>query len=383
MSKASRHSFVRTHPSEKKRAVHTAKAVASKKHAAATSASHVVPRGDYQIVPAYKTGLHPRNIHNQDYDFSALVAAFQPLKAFVRPNPYGKLSIDFADAEAVKHLNAALLKHHYQIDNWDIPAGFLCPPIPGRVDYLHYLADLLTERPLDGQNVPSIPKRLYGHQIKLLDIGTGANGIYPLLGNSCYGWQFVASDIDPVSVKNVQQIAKANPKLTQQLSVRLQDNRGKIFDGIIAPKERFDVTLCNPPFHASLAEATKGTQRKLTNLAANRAAKGHQSSQATSKLNFGGQKAELWCEGGERRFLLDMISQSKPYAAQCLWFTSLVSKKENLKPCYQALESMGAVAVKTINMAQGNKQTRILAWSYLDKSQRVTWSKLRALIDDR
>ncbi len=383
MSKPSRHSYVRTHPSEKKHADKPTKAVkpqpASGKRQRQTQGSKSSGKylAQHQIIAAYQTGLHPRNIHRQDYDFNALIKAYAPLSAYVRPNPYGKLSIDFADADAVKHLNAALLKHHYQIDAWDIPAGFLCPPIPGRVDYLHYLADLLSAQPLDGQNVPTIPKRLYGNKIKALDIGTGANGIYPLLGISQYGWQFVASDIDPQSVSNVQQIAAANTKVSQSLEVRLQQQSSKIFSGIIGADERFDITLCNPPFHASLAEASQGSQRKLANLAANRAAKGHQASQATSKLNFGGQKAELWCDGGEQRFLLDMIAESKAFATQCLWFTSLVSKKENLTACYKALDKVAAVTVKTINMTQGSKLTRVLAWTFLDAKQQALWAKYR------
>lgn len=82
-------------------------------------------------------GLHPRNLHGQGYDFDALMDTTPELKPFVRPNPYGNLSIDFADPRAVKLLNLALLRLHYGLSYWDIPEGFLCPPIPGRVDYLH------------------------------------------------------------------------------------------------------------------------------------------------------------------------------------------------------------------------------------------------------
>ena len=40
-------------------------------------------------------------------------------------------------------LNRAILMHHYGVKSWDIPAGYLCPPIPGRADYIHSVADLL------------------------------------------------------------------------------------------------------------------------------------------------------------------------------------------------------------------------------------------------
>jgi 23S rRNA (adenine1618-N6)-methyltransferase len=311
--------------------------------------------------------LHPSNLHKHGYDFAALSKALPALAPFVGPNAYGNISIDFANPDAVKQLNAALLLHHYHIHDWDIPQGYLCPPIPGRVDYLHYLADLLN----------SSHKGKANRNIRALDIGTGANGIYPLLGIASYSWQFVGSDIDKVSLDNVGKILAMNPQLAAKLSLRQQLNPRAIFNGVIEKGEYFDVTLCNPPFHRSMADASAGTRRKLNNLAKNKGQSQPQAAQAQVALNFGGQKAELWCEGGEAAFLANMISESKGFAAQCLWFTSLVSKSENLKPCYAQLAKQEASDVKTIEMHQGNKITRILAWSYLSPSQRQAWAKLR------
>lgn len=306
-----------------------------------------------------KKALHPRNVHLNGYDFPALMSSFPKLKAFVRPTPYGALSVDFADPLAVKILNAALLKHHYGIECWDIPDGALCPPIPGRVDYLHYLADLLAE----GDDVFALDKT------RVLDIGTGANGIYPILGCQVYGWQFVASDINAHSLSNVQSIIEQNPVLQGQISLRLQPNDKAVFKGIIQAGECFALTLCNPPFHASMAEASEGTKRKVNNLQLNRGGL----VKVAPKLNFGGQAAELWCQGGERQFLATMIRESQMFADQCLWFSSLVSKKENLKPCYQALAQLKVDTVKTIEMQQGNKITRVLAWSFQSAAKRKIW----------
>ncbi|MCG9740029.1 23S rRNA (adenine(1618)-N(6))-methyltransferase RlmF [Shewanella insulae] len=326
-------------------------------------------------------GLHPRNLHGQGYDFVALMDTTPALKPFVRPNPYGNLSIDFSDPKAVKLLNLALLRLHYGLSYWDIPEGFLCPPIPGRVDYLHYLADLLAESAPASKggkrNVANGTKVPRGERVAALDIGTGANGIYPLLGHQVYGWRFVASDIDPVSLANVEQIIANNPQLAGKLSLRQQSDAKQIFTGVITAQDRFDLTLCNPPFHASLAEASRGSERKLKNLAANKRAKGHAVAKNQEKLNFGGQKAELWCEGGEQAFLGQMIRESREFGSQCLWFTSLVSKKENLKPCYRLLEQVGAKRVETLEMAQGNKLTRVLAWTFLTPEQHCLWGQYR------
>ena len=335
--------------------------------------------------PQPSKALHPRNIHNNGYDFTALVAAFPQLKVFVKPNPYGNLSIDFADPIAVKTLNAGLLKLHYDVSHWDIPKGFLCPPIPGRADYIHHVADLLAVKKSSKKRIPKGPR------VRVLDIGTGANVIYPLLGIQSYGWDFVGSDVDPISIKNAQQVFANNTDITNKFSSRLQADSKHVFHGVIEENERFDLTLCNPPFHASLAEASEGAARKLKNLAANRAKTSQvQSSQVNPStkvkpapdktdgvLNFGGQKAELWCEGGELQFLRTMIDESHDFASQCLWFTTLVSKKENLKPAKALLAKIKAEEVKEIEMHQGNKITRVLAWTFLKPEQRELWIQYR------
>lgn len=284
--------------------------------------------------------LHSLNLHRNGYDFPALVQAHPTLSQYVRPNSYGNDSIDFANLQAVKALNQALLKHYYGVAVWDIPKNYLCPPIPGRADYVHYLADLLAESGV-------------AQQVRLLDIGTGANLVYPLIAAHAYGWQCVGVDIDAKALRNAQQIIDANG-LQQQISVRQQPTPSSIFKGVILPGEQFTVTLCNPPFHASAAEALAGTQRKWRGL-------GKKPPQA---LNFGGQSNELFCEGGEAAFLTTMIRESKLFAKQCVWFTTLVSKATNLPLVYRELKKVQAVTVKTVEMAQGQKQSRFVAWTY-------------------
>lgn len=289
--------------------------------------------------------LHPLNIHKNGYDFPLLIKSCPRLNQYVDKNSHGNLSIDFANPEAVKALNAALLEHHYGVKGWDIPEGALCPPIPGRVDYIHYVADLLAET----------------HEVKLLDIGTGANGIYPLLACKTYGWQCVGSDINAQSLENVSTIIEHNTDLKDQFTLRHQADKNQFFKGIIQPNEYFDVTVCNPPFHASEEDALKGSRRKVNNLARNR---GDNAQIKNAPLNFGGMEAELWCKGGEALFLKKMIKESKQFANQVGWFTSLVSKGENVKPLMKLINKSGAIEAREIEMVQGNKITRILAWRF-------------------
>lgn len=275
------------------------------------------------------------------------------LAQFVKLNAYHDASIDFANPQAVKALNKALLIQHYNILNWDIPPQYLCPPIPGRADYLHYLADLLSD------SKKTLPNKV----VKVLDIGVGANAIYPLIGNREYGWQFVGADIDVLALKNAQRILNANAGLAEVIELRLQTMPSCIFKGIIKPNEFYNLTLCNPPFHASLAEAQAGTQRKWRNLG--KVTAKNTSKSTSAKLNFGGQANELYCEGGENAFVNRMIVESTQFKTQCLWFSTLISKAENLPEIYRTLKSVNALKVKTINMTQGQKQSRIIAWTFL------------------
>lgn len=299
---------------------------------------------------ATKPMLHPRNQHRDGYDFARLLKTTPELEPFVTRNPRGGMTIDFANAEAVRMLNRALLAAHYDVKFWEFPDSYLCPPIPGRVDYIHSLADLLAE-----DNGGDIPR---GRDIKVLDIGTGASLVYPLIGQHEYGWDFTGVDIDPVSIKAARLINERNGL---SISLRHQKNPKNIFRGIINPRDTFHLTMCNPPFHSSLEQAGKGTERKWRNLGKEPAA----------KLNFGGQNAELWCPGGEIGFIGRMVEQSAEFAEQCLWFTTLVSKKDNLRTIDRFLSKAGVAEKKTVEMAQGQKSSRFVAWTYYSKKQRA------------
>lgn len=294
-----------------------------------------------------KQELHSRNKHRGAYNFPQLIEGTPELADHVFLNQYGNLSLDFSDPLAVKTLNRALLNHFYQISLWDIPDGYLCPPIPGRADYIHYAADLLADQ---NGNIPS------GKSIRVLDIGVGANCIYPLMGHQEYGWTFVGSEIDQLAIRSARNIIEANG-LAKFITIRKQNSAKSIFKDIIHRDEKFDLSMCNPPFHSSMKAAAEGTGRKWKNLGKDK--------KDSELLNFGGKNAELWCEGGEQGFLLQMISESAEYAGSVKWFTSLVSKKESLAACYKVLERLKPSEVRTIVMKQGQKQSRILAWSWL------------------
>ena len=302
--------------------------------------------------------LHPRNQHRKGYDLEALATVEPALKVILRKNPAGRTTIDWADPDAVKLLNSALLKHHYGIDRWDIPANYLVPPIPGRADYLHYVADLLAEQ--NGGEIPT------GRKVQLVDIGTGANCIYPIIGHHEYGWRFTASDVDLRALKHAKALLEANPKFKKAVQLTHQHDPKYVFRDVVHEHSTFDATICNPPFHASAEEARKANLRKQRNL-----------NLPPTALNFGGRSNELWTPGGEVTFVRQMIRESRYRAEQVCWFTSLVSKKANLPALQRALKKVRPRTQRIIELGQGNKVSRILVWSFLSKGQREEWADVR------
>jgi 23S rRNA (adenine1618-N6)-methyltransferase len=308
-----------------------------------------------------KTRMHPRNKNRDRYDLKALTECLPELDKYVKPNKYGDDSVDFADPLAVKLLNTAILKYDYGIENWEFPEENLVPPVPGRADYIHHMADLLSEKTFG-----DIPK---GDQVIGLDIGVGASCIYPIIGVTEYGWRFIGSDIDPKSIGSARAIVEANATLKGKIDIRLQKEPRDAIYGIISREDLVDFVICNPPFHASAEEAQKGSRRKIKNLSGK--------VERTPQLNFAGNSNELICEGGEYKFIHNLLRESEKFARNCLWFSTLVSKQSNLRGIYQALEKHKATQVRTIPMGTGNKSTRIVSWTFLSKDEQLKWVDLR------
>lgn len=291
--------------------------------------------------------MHKNNKHQKGYDFIRLTQTLPELKPFVFKNDYGTTTVDFANPVVVKLLNKALLKTYYKIDYWEFPDEHLCPPIPGRVDYIHHLKDLLN---LD-------------ISAKVLDIGTGATCIFPLLGFKAYNWQFVASDVDALALKNAQKIIDKN-SLSTTIELRFQPNKSHILKSIIKSTDSFTMSMCNPPFYKNEQDAIDSTIRKL---------KGLKKDSKIPVRNFSGTGNELWYEGGEKAFLHNYLYESSLFKTNCFWYTSLVSNKDLVKSMQKSLKKLGAIQVKIINMQQGNKISRVVAWTFLTTAQRKDW----------
>jgi len=399
----------------------------------------------HQQQQSLKHGFHYRNKHKYGYNFNYLIKYHDSLLSYLYINKYGNQSIDFSNDSAVKALNSALLKAHYNLQSWDIPNNYLCPPIPSRVDYIHHLADLIADMDSlsSSSSISSSGGYKYdnditkdhndhdsriiptGKTIKGLDIGMGANCIYPILGVSEYNWSFVGTEIDKIAIDSVKKIIESNPILIDNIEIRHQSNNQNIFIDIIKENDKFDFCCCNPPFHSSMTSAIKGTQQKWrrlgykTNSSSGRSSgsigssssssnggRGSKSAlnptidrlssgvksantlntndnnihhvrikedtekiiSSSSSLNFGGMKHELCYEyGGEIGFISKMIIESSnPYIHKKIrLFTTLVSSSDSLSTLLKLLSKQLLIKEYfTIDMNHGNKKSRILVWRY-------------------
>lgn len=379
-----------------------------------------------------------------------LCRAYPSLAPFLRPGHSSKddrrLTIDFSDPDAVRTLNAALLAHHYGIQHWQeylLPSS-LIPPVPGRADYIHHIADVLASSPIEDDTIPNgsntqtnknnhidFPNVPIGPTIRGLDIGTGASMIYPLLGTRIYGWSFMASEIDPKSQAAARQIASAafaddddnerarhdeysknhntnghgstlsvRYKTQTIVDIRLQTQKTRILDGILMDDdEDIDFCMCNPPFYTSQEAYQKESLRKIKNLHANQEKRKTKSVLAGSRVmsssivpsdsfsgsnNFAGGASELWCPGGEVAFLLKYIheSRSSTHSKNCLWFSSLVSRRDNLVILLKALNNVDRMLMpvqetRVVEMGQGQKTSSILFWTFQNRMEQKQWSTRR------
>lgn len=284
--------------------------------------------------------------HKNNYNFEVLINKYPKLQPFVYKNKYGNLTIDFSEAKAVRALNTAILKADYGINYWQFDTDNLTPPIPNRVAYIHLLKELLISSHLD-------------KNIKVLDIGTGANCIYPLLGQSIYNWQFVGTDINKNSIKQAKRIITKN-NLEDKISIRFQNNPNQIFQGVLVKTDIFALTMCNPPFYKDEVEANSASLKKLKGL-------NHKTNNVSR--NFSGISSELWYIGGEKAFIHNYLYESSLFKNQCFWYTTLVSNKENVKSMYASLNKLGATTIKTLPITIGQKKSRVVAWTFLNEDQ--------------
>ena len=298
----------------------------------------------WRLNPLPLPPMHAQNPYAERYDLKSLANAHPPLQEHIVLNPSCQQTIDFTISDAVYELNKAMLLADYKLGDYNLPKGYLIPPIPGRLEYLLHLRDFISEK-------FKVDKAV---ELRGLDIGAGANGIYCILGVQHFNWSMIGAESDAVAVKTVSENMLLTNALKDKIEIRHQENKSFLFNNIIQPKEQFDFSVCNPPFHSSKDEALKGSLKKQSNLV-------NPSDRNTHLLNFEGQANELWCNGGEALFIKRLIKESLGFKSQVKVFSCLVSKADSLAAIEKQLKKAKANH-QIIPMDLGNKKSRIMVW---------------------
>ncbi|XP_077246559.1 methyltransferase isoform X2 [Tasmannia lanceolata] len=331
--------------------------------------------------------IHPRNRYAENPpDFRLLASLYPSFEPFVFYSRDGRPRIDWTDFNATRELTRILLHHHHSI-NWWIPDGQLCPTVPNRSNYIHWIEDLLSS-----DVIPKIDGG--GVRVRGFDIGTGANCIYPLLGASLLGWNFVGSDVTDVALEWAEKNVGNNPHLSELIEIRkavdqsfsdgvtsdlgeivsvvpgieeesdkdgsvvvevdaLSDGKKSyqgppVLIGVVRDGEKFDFCMCNPPFFESIAEAG-----------------------LNPKTSCGGTFEEMVCPGGEQAFITQIIEDSVKLKQSFRWYTTMVGRKANLKVLVPKLREVGVSIVKTTEFVQGQTSRWGLAWSFLAPTKKI------------
>ncbi|PWN26197.1 hypothetical protein BDZ90DRAFT_267268 [Jaminaea rosea] len=309
--------------------------------------------------------MHPRNPYGQDgIDFKALANAHP---AFAQHLQDGR--INFQDPEALRALNQAVLKQDWGIHVHQQPEDRLCPPVPNRLDYLLWVQDVLNAT-IGPDGLPRYATQPGGDEqiqprkrarcdsppsTRILDIGTGATAIYPILGCALDpSWTFTATDIDAVSLKNAEHVV-AHPH-NNEGSLNLAERIKLLHRSPDAPLiptagsgQPFAMTMCNPPFYTDLAEMDRAAAAK----------------QLPPRGACSGSANEMvYTAGGEVAFVTRMIEESCALPSTSIWYSSLLGKASSLPLIYALLQQRNVRNWGFTSITQGQTKRWIVLWSW-------------------
>lgn len=289
---------------------------------------------------ALNKSMHPRNRYkDKPPDFSYLASKYKEFQQHVHTNLTGKVSLNFKEPEAVRALTCTLLKEDFGL-TIDIPLERLIPTVPLRLNYIHWVEDLIG----CGTNKNKL--------IRGIDIGTGASCIYPLLGATMNGWFFLATEVDDMcfsyATKNVEQ-----NNLSDLIKVVKVPQKTLLMDALKEESEIvYDFCMCNPPFFANQMEAQGVNSR-------------NPSRPPPSSINTGGI-TEIMAEGGELEFVKRIIHDSLQLKKRLRWYSCMLGKKCSLVPLKEELQQQGVPKVTHTEFCQGRTMRWALAWSFYE-----------------
>ena len=267
-------------------------------------------------------------IYSQDYSID------------VQINLNGRVSLNFKDLEAVRALTCTLLREDFGL-SINIPLERRIPTVPLRLNYIHWVEDLIGHQNSDKSTLR-----------RGIDIGTGASCIYPLLGTTLNGWYFLATEVDDMcfnyAKKNMEQNNLSDPIKAVKVPQKT------LLMGTLKEESQiiYDFCMCNPPFFANQLEA-KGVNSQ------------NPRRPPPSSVNTGGI-TEIMAEGGELEFVKRIIHDSLQLEKRLRWYSCVLGKKCSLASLKEELHIQRVPNVTSTELCQGRTMRWALAWSFYD-----------------
>ncbi|KAL3666227.1 hypothetical protein V7S43_009012 [Phytophthora oleae] len=284
---------------------------------------------------------HHRNRYKDNPpDFYALGQQYPEFKQYLRnvDDIKCRASLAWDDPFAVRELTKTLLLHDFGLE-WDIPINRLCPPLPNRLNYLHWIEDLIA--PANWSEVAASEKKS-NDAVSGIDVGTGANCIYALLAATMNKWKFIATEIDAESYECAKENVTRN-HLEKLISVKRTHTNNLLLEPLQnePPDLKFHFVMCNPPFFDSMSEADTNPDSSCM-----------------------GSVNEMVFPGGEVAFIGNMIMESEQLQNRVLWFTSMVGKKSSLRKLLALLRGAKVQSTRTTEFFQGRTKRWGIAWTF-------------------
>lgn len=274
-----------------------------------------------------------KNIFYNEFkpDFLILIKEFPELKKYIikHDEKIEEFSFDWSNNDLSLLMTKSILNYYFNIKYYDIPKGFLIPPVPSRLNYLNLINELIKD--IEKENIIGV------------DIGTGANIIYPILGNSIYSWKFICSEINNESYNNAKLILQKN-NLEENINLIKQENKNNIFVSIINQENKYTFSMCNPPYYDYEQEIKIEDKKRDT------------------EYNFD----EVYYEKGELGFFERYFEESICYKKNIFLFTILIGKKSNSEIIYDKINSYNNI-IKLCDIKKimtGNNVRYIIYWSF-------------------
>ncbi|XP_014770836.1 RNA N6-adenosine-methyltransferase mettl16 isoform X2 [Octopus bimaculoides] len=292
--------------------------------------------------------MHPRNLYKKRKpNFKELALKYPEFRSYLEQNLSGKLVLDFKNPAALRLLSTILLKEDLGLEV-DIPTNRLVPTIPLRLNYIHWIEDLIVS------HQSSLP-------VQGIDIGTGSCCIYPLLGHKLNGWKFLATELDEESAaKAIENVEKNN--FQDSITIKKVSKLESLRSVVEETNETYDFCMCNPPFYSNEEEPVVASPF-------NKRAAPHAAATASSV------ESVTW--GGEYQFVNQLIQDSLVLRNRVRIYTSMVGKKQNLLALKYELRSLKVPVFSSTEFCQGKTMRWGLGWSF-DESVSFTKSYFKA-----